>query len=114
MTEIFNWQNMTDITMKYNSLEKNQGLRIYYKTINFNTGKEHIIAQIIPYGFDYDYINEILTPSIKSRMSKYVNETQFITWHIYNNEFTICLDDIVQIEIIDNAIDEILKQEGLL
>ena len=114
MAEEIKWNKAADIILRYKQLEKNQGLKIYYRTIDFNTGKEHIIDQIIPYGFDYEYNNEVPILNPQGVMARYVNSLEFITWHVYDLEFTTCLKDIVKIEIIDNAIDEIMKQEGLL
>lgn len=110
MSKEITWNSIHDIILQYHQLDETQGLKIYYKTIDFDNEEIVIISQIIPYGFDYDTNFEVPIINPKRRMANYVNQNEFITWHVYNKEFTICLNDITKIEIIDNAIDKIMDE----
>lgn len=110
MTENFKWNSKGEIILKYKSLEKNQGLKIYYKTCDYdNTGEEVIVSQIIPVGFDLFYSNDIPIQS-HGAMKNYVTGIETIGWDIYDKRFEVNIEHITKIEIVDNAIDEILKE----
>ena len=111
MTEELTWNNVGEIVLAYRNLEPSQGFKIYQKTIDYdNTGEEVIVPQIIPAGFDMEYSIDVPISNPKGIMAKYVKGIEFVTWNIYDKQFTVNLEYITKIEIIDNAIDEILKE----
>ena len=105
--------NISDIILQYKFLDETQGFKVYFKTVDYDgTGEEVIISQIIPAGFDLEHPLETpLVTNPKGRMAKCFNGIQFITWHIFDKEFTVNLEHITKIEIIDNAIEEIMKEQ---
>ena len=107
MTEL-NWNNQHDIILQYESLEKHQGLKIYFKTLNSNN-EIVILSQIIPYGFSVFYSNEVPIQA-HGAMKNYTSGVQTIGWEIHDERFEVNLKHITKIEIVDNAIDEILKE----
>ena len=110
MTEKLNWNTKDDIILKYKTLEKNQGLKIYYKTVDYdNTGDEIIVSQIIPSECTLFYSNDIPIQT-SGAMKNYVSGVQTIGWDIYNKRFEININHITEIEIVDYAIDEIIKE----
>lgn len=113
MTEKVKWNTKSDIILKYKTLEKNQGLKIYYKTADYdNTGDEIIVSQIIPSECTLFYSKDI--PIQEHGVMKNFNTgIQTIGWDIYNKRFEINVDAITDIEIIDYAVDEIIKEFNL-
>lgn len=112
MVEELTWNNISDIILQYRILERHQGFKVYYKTVDYDN-EEVIVSQIIPARFDFEHTLETpLVTNPKGRMAKCVTEIQCITWHIFDKEFTVNLEHITKIEIIDNAIEEIMKEVG--
>lgn len=115
MTEELTWNNVGEIVLAYRSLEPSQGFKIYQKTIDYdNTGEEVIVPQIIPAGYDLEYSTELPLPTTNSRMARYFSGVEMISWDIGEYTYEVNLKHIDKIEIIDNAIEEIMKEEGLL
>lgn len=113
MTEKVKWNTKSDIILKYKTLEKNQGLKIYYKTADYdNTGDEIIVSQIIPSQCTLFYSKDIPIQA-HGVMKNFNTGIQTIGWDIYNKRFEINVDAITDIEIIDYAVDEIIKEFNL-
>ena len=109
MTEELGHIDIQNIILGYRLLDETQGFKVYYKTVDTD-GEIVIISQIIPAGFDIEHSCEVPISNPNGRMAKYVTGIEFVTWNIYDKQFTVNLEHITKIEIIDNAIDEILKE----
>lgn len=115
MTEELKWNNVGDIVLAYRALKPSQGLVIHQITIDYDgTGEEVIVPQIIPVGYNYEYSNDVLMPTTNSKLARYFNAVEMIAWDIGECKYEVNLKHIDKIEIIDNAFEEIMKQEGLI
>ena len=115
MNEEITWSKTSEIILMYHFLDDSQGFKVYFKTVDYdNSGEEVIVSQIIPAGFDCEYSVDCMPiRNPKGRMAKYVTGIPFITWHIYDKEFTVNVEHITKIEIVDNAIEEIMNEMEL-
>ena len=115
MIEELTWNNVGDIVLAYRMLDESQGFKIYQKTIDYdNTGKEVIVPHIIPSGYDLEYSHDISMPTTNSKMARFLTGVEVIAWTIGTYRYEVNLKHIDKIEIIDNPIDEIMEQEGLI
>lgn len=109
MTKEIDWNNASDIVWQYKTLHKTQGFKIHYKTIDWDgDGDEVIVSQIIPAQYPIRYSVEI--PIQTPRRKRYATGIAIVGWDIGDKRFEINIAYITKIEVIDNPIEEIIKE----